>query len=59
MSAELQKHFERLEDQRAALFSRVEDLDEAALNQPPAEGKWSIIQVMSHLTVAEKASLDW
>ena len=59
MSAELQKQFERLEDQRAALFSRVEGLDEGALNQPPAEGKWSIIQVMSHLTVAEKASLDY
>ena len=43
MSAELQKQFERLEDQRAALFSRVEGLDEGALNQPPAEGKWSII----------------
>ena len=36
---------------------RVEGLDEGALNQPPAEGKWSIIQVMCHLTVAEKASL--
>ena len=57
MSAELQKQFERLEDQRAALFSSVEGLDEGALNQPPAEGKWSIIQVLSHLTLAEKASL--
>ncbi len=57
MSAELHQQFERLEDQRTALFARVDGLDDGALNQPPAEGKWSIIQVMSHLTVAEKLSL--
>ena len=37
MSAELRQQFERLEDQRGALLSRVEGLDEAALNRPPAE----------------------
>ncbi len=57
MSADLRQQFERLESQRAALFSRVDGLDDGALNRPPAEGKWSIIQVMSHLTVAEKLSL--
>ncbi len=53
----MKQQFEHLEDQRAALFARIEGLGEEALNRPPAEGKWSIIQVMSHLTEAEKVSL--
>ncbi len=58
MSADLHQQFNRLEAQRAALFSSVDGLDDEALNRPPAEDKWSIIQVLSHLTGAEKRSLD-
>ncbi len=57
MSPDLHQQFDRLEDQRIALFARVDGLGDDALNLPPAAGKWSIIQVLSHLIVAEKLSL--
>ncbi len=57
MTADLRQQLDRLEDQRAALVSQVEGMADAALNLPPAEGKWSIIQIMSHLIAAEKLSL--
>lgn len=57
MSTNLRQQLDRLETQRIALFSRVDDLDDDTLNRSPAEGQWSIIQVLSHLATAEKLSL--
>ena len=54
----LQDRFARLERQRAAVFSRLDGLDDERLNRQPEGGGWSATQVMSHLITAEKTTLD-
>ncbi len=57
MTAELLRQFERLEECRAELLSRIEGLDEPRLNRRPGENQWSVIQVICHLTRAEELTL--
>ena len=57
MSTDLMQRFDELEQQRTELFARIGALDEEQLNRTPEDGGWSIIQVMAHLTTAEKLSL--
>ena len=55
----LLESFNDLEARRVALLARLESVDEAGLNAKPQLDKWSIIQILCHLTLAEKLSLDY
>lgn len=57
--ADLNKTFAKLEKQRAELFERLKDYDEKILNQRPAENAWSVMEVIDHLTIAERSSYQY
>ena len=38
------------------LFTKLKNFDNSALNQKPADGGWSVIQVLHHLILAEGGS---
>jgi len=59
VTAALRKRFDRLEASRRALLDSVAELDEEPLRRQPGEGRWSIIQVLGHLTLAEEATLAY
>ena len=58
-TAALRKRFDRLEANRRALFDSLKGLDEERLRHQPGEGRWSIIQVLGHVTLAEEATLAY
>jgi len=51
--------FERVEVRRLALIERLRPLGDDMLNRPPANGGWSVAQVLSHVTSAESRSLGY
>ncbi len=59
MDDKLRNQFLVLEKKREALMQRLEKLNNEQLNQPEAEGKWSLMQVCEHLMLGEKASIDY
>jgi uncharacterized damage-inducible protein DinB len=59
VTAALQRRFDRLEAGRRALLDSLAGLDEERLRRQPGEGRWSIIQVLGHLTLAEEATLAY
>lgn len=59
MSINLREAFNKLEAQRGDLLGRLEGVNNARLNIKPQPGKWSIMQILCHLTLAEKLSLDY
>jgi hypothetical protein len=59
MSETLRREWERLEEARRDLFTRLEAATEEELASAPGEGKWSPLQVISHLTEAEAFALSY
>ncbi|PRY12295.1 DinB family protein [Pontibacter ummariensis] len=59
MNPKLEEKYLRLEKCRNMLLDELEGLDDALLNSPPAEGKWSINQTMAHLVLVERRMLDY
>lgn len=59
MHPSLAKPFEALEQQRNALFSRLEKLPEEALHARVDPQSWSSLQHLRHLIMAEQASLSY
>ena len=57
--ADLNKTFAKLEKQKAEIFDRLKGYDEKALNQRPDENAWSVMEVIDHLTIAERASYQY
>ncbi|MCG3166647.1 MAG: hypothetical protein POELPBGB_02427 [Bacteroidia bacterium] len=57
MNKKLQHEFEALEKSRLALFAELDKLDASKMNTKPDENSWSVIQVMDHLTLAERNSV--
>ncbi|HWA35208.1 MAG TPA: DinB family protein [Cyclobacteriaceae bacterium] len=57
MNASLQKLFDKIELQRAALLSSVSHLSEQQLNARMIPGKWSVAEILSHIISAERLSL--
>ncbi len=53
------KKFQSLQKSKNDLLSRISDLSTAQLNTPQIEGKWSIAQVLYHVYLAEKLSLQY
>lgn len=48
-----------MEKERNALFQKIQNLDNEFLNRAPAEGKWSINQILHHLITAESGTLAY
>ncbi len=55
----LEKHFNRLEQQRTELINNLKGKSAAALAAAPAPGKWSILQILTHLYASEKLSFGY
>jgi len=56
---DLARRFERLEATRGRALGMLDGLDHAALNRPPAPGKWSALQVLHHVITAEALTLGY
>jgi uncharacterized damage-inducible protein DinB len=55
----VQRRFDRLESSRQALLDSLAGLDDERLRRSPGDGRWSIVQVVGHLTLAEEATLAY
>ncbi len=53
------KKFQKLENDRQALYDTIKHIDNDELNKKPASGKWSPLQVIDHLRQAESMGLDY
>lgn len=59
MNPKLEVKYLYLEKSRNKLFKDLQDIDDTVLNTPPAEGKWSIGQIMAHLLQVEQATIAY
>ncbi|MCC9137772.1 DinB family protein [Pontibacter silvestris] len=59
MNPKLEIKYLKLEKSRNRLFDELDGLEGEMLNTPPAEGKWSINQIIAHLMLVEKLSVDY
>lgn len=59
MRSDLESSFERLEATRERVLRRLDGLDPALLNRPPARGGWSVLQVLHHVLGSETATLGY
>jgi hypothetical protein len=59
MHPHFQKRYDRLERQLAELLLLVHLLPNDQLIKIPAPGKWSILQILTHLYISEKLSLAY
>lgn len=54
-----QQQMDELEHLRSELLERLSALDSAVLNRKPADGGWSVSQVLAHVILAERLSLGY
>src|SRR4051794_20382150 len=59
MNNRLQNLFDKIENQKQDVFEMIADLSAAQINGKPSSGKWSISQIISHLIIAEKLSVNY
>lgn len=59
MNDRLRRRFDRLEVVRQRIESSIDGVDSAAMNRPPAPGRWSAAQVIGHLVKAESLSVAY
>ena len=59
MAPPIERRLERIERDWERLFDSVARMDDARLNRPPAEAKWSIAQILSHLLQSEDLALRY
>ena len=59
MTIDLIRTFDHFEEQRLVLLQRLEGVDEVRLNTNPQPDKWSIMQILCHLSLAERLSVDY
>jgi uncharacterized damage-inducible protein DinB len=57
MDALSRSRFDRMEAKKAALFERLVGVTDEVLNRFPAEGEWSVAQVLAHLCLVEELSV--
>lgn len=55
----LEKHIKRLDDKLIQLLKTLKVYSEDQLNRKPDQDKWSVIQIMHHLMLAEGGSLNY
>jgi hypothetical protein len=56
---DLARRLARLEASRRRALAVLDGVDHAALNRPPAPGKWSALQVLHHVVTAEALTLGY
>lgn len=59
MTHGLKEQFASLEQDRSALFARIDGLTPEQLCWRPSEAEWSVSCVLGHLILAEQLSLDY
>lgn len=59
MNSQLEKYFKKLEEQRAELFTSLQTKPASQLSASPAPGKWSVLQILTHLYTSEKLSFGY
>lgn len=59
MNSVLKIHFDRLEQERITLLTTLATFPESTLSSTPAEGKWSIDQILIHLLTSEQLTLAY
>jgi hypothetical protein len=59
MNPRLEAKYLRLEKTRNRLLDELEGVDEGLLNTSPAEGKWSLNQVVAHLVLVDKLTTEY
>lgn len=59
VTSDIRRRLEALEAARVRALGVVEGLDAAALNRPPAPGKWSALQVLHHVVTAESLTVGY
>ncbi|WP_242918192.1 DinB family protein [Pontibacter liquoris] len=57
MNPALEARYLHLEQTRNRLLDELEGLEEGLLNSAPAEGKWSVNQIIAHLLLTEKQTV--
>lgn len=57
MNKKIKQEFDALEKSRIELFNKLDKLDASKMNKQPDANSWSVVQVMDHLTLAERNSL--
>ncbi|NNG17073.1 MAG: DinB family protein, partial [Gemmatimonadales bacterium] len=57
MLQDMKRLCDRLDHSRARVLGLVEATDEHQRSAQPAEGKWSMLQVVEHLVLAEEGTL--
>ena len=53
---ELQQHYDQLETERQELIGKIRRLDPLALRHKPAPERWSILEDIQHLVLAEQTT---
>ena len=59
MNPKLEAKYLFLEKSRNKLLDELEGLDDVLLNTCPAEGKWSIGQIVAHLLIVEQRTVGY
>ncbi|MEL6924187.1 MAG: DinB family protein [Bacteroidota bacterium] len=59
MTPDIEKQFDRIDSDLTALLEKLKDYSHADLNRAPAPGKWSPMQTMQHLILAEGYALQY
>ena len=59
MNSIIKFHFDRLEKERKSLLTTLTTIPEKTLSSSPAEGKWSVNQILIHLVTSEQLTLAY
>lgn len=57
LTKKLQELVDKISNDRASLLQAVEGLSESQLDHKPAEGQWSITDILHHLALADEANV--
>lgn len=59
MNAQLTEYYEKLRSQTDKIIAELAEVDIKILQKKPAENRWSVIQILNHLILAEQLSLNY
>jgi uncharacterized damage-inducible protein DinB len=59
VNSQLEKHFLKLEEQKTEILNSLLSKSASELTTPPAPGKWSVLQILTHLYASEKLSFGY
>ena len=59
MNPRIESRLKKMDNDLTKLFEELKDYSEKSLNEKPGEGKWSVMQIMHHLILAEGGSIGY